>query len=154
MDFFMGLITGYFLNWFALSALVLLAVFFEAIDCPKTTVALTLLAGFVAYLFFGVPLTYVLYGLVGYAVIGVAWSLWRYRRYVRAFVAKYPNGDFSKLAPAREAGRIVQWMLAWPVSMVSSITGDIIVVAKSLVTGWLRGIYEGIWRDATQARNQ
>lgn len=150
MEFIMGLITGYLLNWFALSGLILLAIFFEAIDCPKTAVFLVLLTGFVAYLFFQIPLAHVAYGLAAYLVIGVLWSIWRYKRYVQWAVAEDPHrSEYKHLAPAHNTGRIIHWWLVWPVSMISNVIGDLMVLAKRVVTDWLRSIYEGIYRDAT-----
>lgn len=155
MDFLLGLITGYFVNWIALSALVLLAVICEALDAPKTALMLTMFAAFVAYLFFKVPLQYVIYGSIGYALLGVVWIIWRYRRYVQDFVEKYPAlASYASISPKEEAGRIVHWMIVWPVSMASNLVGDLLVLAKSIVTKWLRGIYESIYQDAVSAANK
>lgn len=152
MEFLLGLITGYLLNWMALSALVLVAVFFEALECTTTALLVTALAAVVAYLFFQVPLPHVIYGSGVYALIGVAWSLWRYRRYVREKVPEaFSESDLRALAPGRNAGRIVHWMVVWPVSMASNLVGDVLVLAKSIVTKWLRSIYEGIYQGAVTA---
>lgn len=155
MDFFLGLIAGYFLNWIALSALVLLAIFLEALECTTTALLVTAFTAFVAYLFFQVPLSHVLYGSAAYALVGVVWSVWRYRRYVRDQVEADPDRlSFSHIAPANQAGRIVHWMVVWPISMASNLIGDLLVLAKTIVTDWLRDIYEGIYRDATVKKPQ
>lgn len=152
MEFFFGLITGYMLNWIALSALLLLAVFFEAMECTVTALLVTACAAFVAYLFFGLPLRTLFYGAGAYTLIGVVWSIWRYRRYVQEKVPEaICDADIRALAPGRNAGRIVHWMVVWPVSMASNVIGDVLVLAKTIVTKWLRSIYEGIYQSAVSS---
>ncbi|WP_157266516.1 hypothetical protein [Azohydromonas aeria] len=152
MDFFLGLVTGYMLNWAALAVLLLLAIFFEALECTGTALLVTAFTAFVAYLFFGVPLRIVLYGALAYAAVGVLWSIWRYRRYVHERVALIPDAkDHSYLAPKNQTRRIVHWMVVWPVSMASSVVGDVLVLAKTVVTKWLRGIYEAIYQGAVSS---
>jgi hypothetical protein len=147
MEFFFGFVTGYMLNWIALSALLLLAVAFEAMECPKTALLVTAAAGFVAYQFFGLAPRHILYGSAAYVLIGVVWSIWRYRRFVQDNVPKaFTDSELRALAPKKQAGLIVHWMIVWPVSMASNVIGDVIVLAKSIVTTWLRGIYESIYQ--------
>jgi membrane protein implicated in regulation of membrane protease activity len=152
MEFVMGLVTGYLLNWIALSALVLVAIFCEAMESTGFALFFAVIAGFVAYLFFQVPPQHVLYGAIGYVLIGVVWSIWRYRRFVRDAVDNNPGREsYAHLSPARQAGRIVHWMIVWPISMASNVIGDVLLLAKTIVTTWLRGIYESIYQEAVQS---
>lgn len=152
MDFFFGLITGYMLNWIALSGLIILAVFFEAMECTTTALLVTAAAAFVAYLFFQVPPHHIAYGAAAYALIGVAWSMWRYKRYLQEKVTPdMLSSEMRSLSPKAMAGHIVHWMIVWPISMASSVVGDVLVLAKTVVTKWLRSIYEGIYQGAVSS---
>ena len=156
MDFILGLFTGYLLNWTALSVLFVLAIFCEAVDATKTALFFATIMAITGIVFFQVPLQTMGYYTMGYLLFGVLWSIWRYKRHVTKTLASVTSFSgrerlIEQLHPARMTGQIVHWMVIWPISFISNATGDLIVLAKSIVTHWLKGIYEGIYNSAVSS---
>lgn len=153
MDFILGFFAGYLLNWVALSILLVLSLFCEVGESPGWAVFFGAVAGVVAINLFGIPLNTVLYAAVGYLVLGVLWSIWRYKRFVRTEVQRLTQlygkarTATEDLHPSKQTGRIVSWMVIWPVSLISNITGEFIHLLSSIVTTWLKGIYEDIYKS-------
>ena len=160
MDFILGLFTGYMLNWTALMVVLAVTLLCEANESSKLALFFGGIAAVIAVMFFQIPLETVGYGAVAYALIGICWSVWRYKRYVDkqlAHIATLSHVDkaacATRMHPSRMTGRIVHWMVIWPVSMVRNVTGDLLALASTMVTTWLKAIYESIYNRALSGAN-
>lgn len=150
----------YLLSWPALAVILFLGVLAEHYDSPKMAVFLGIVAIAISYVMFKVPLTTLAVIAGVYLVAGVLWSFWRYTRFVRSGVkrirAVYTSEDTIKnqiryLAPNQNIGKIVRWILIWPLSLVGSITGDIINLTHKLVTQVFNQVYEKIFSTCTKS---
>lgn len=161
MEFLMGAVTGYLLSWPALGFFLAWAIYAEHSDSTGWAVFVSIIAGAIAFFMFDIPVKTLLYGVLAYAVIGIAWSFWRYKRYVEVRVAEikqqnYPDDGFSKkralerLSPQEMSSTIVSWIVIWPVSLVENLVSDIITSLEKLVRGWLNKIYTSIYSSATK----
>lgn len=68
----------------------------------------------------------ILIGVIAYVLIGVAWSFFRWYRYVQKAVkedSKLKAGDYA-IAPSHNSSRIIGWIAYWPWSLIWNITGD------------------------------
>lgn len=161
MEFLLGLLTGYVLTWPALGFLIAWAIYAEHCDSTGWAVFVSIIAGAIAFCMFDIPVKTLLYGVLAYAVIGIAWSFWRYKRYVEVRVAEikqqnHPDDGFSKkralerLSPQEMSSTIVSWIVIWPVSLIENLVSDIITSLEKLVRGWLNKIYTSIYSSATK----
>lgn len=147
----------YLLSWPALATILVLGVLAEHYSCTKWAVFLAILAGVVAYTMFGVPLINLVIIAVAYFITGVIWSFWRYTRFVKAGVKTLvfssqseKERKINELSPKRNVGTIVRWVLVWPLSLVSSVVGDIITFAQKLVTETFKKVYASIFNSYTK----
>lgn len=95
---------------------------------------------------------------VGYIVVGLLWSFWRYKRYLVDAVASIKASSASddmkqhraeQLHPVRNLDTITAWILIWPFSFISSVTGDLIDGIQMLVKKVFRGVYHKMYLSAT-----
>lgn len=149
----------YLLSWPALATILCFGVLAEHYDCPKLAVFLGIVAIIIAYILFKVPLNTLILIACVYLIIGVLWSFWRYTRFVSKGVAliklEFQREDnkayaIQRLAPNENLGKIVRWILIWPLSLVGSITGDIITLVQKLVTKVFNEVYAKIFSSYTK----
>lgn len=111
-----------------------------------------------------------LMALLAYGIIGIVWSFWRYKRYVEvkseAAYAKHKSAEMSQfdqrylnlalesLQPKNMTGKIVQWIIIWPFSMIENILGDLIVLIEKIVTGSLNSIYQKIYTHSVVVKKE
>jgi hypothetical protein len=161
MEFLLGIATGYLLTWPALGFLIAWAIYAEHSDSSGWAVFVSIIAGAIAFFMFNVPVKTLLYSALAYAVVGIAWSFWRYKRYVEVRVEEikqkdYTNDSYSKksaldrLSPKEMTGAIVSWIVIWPVSLVENLVSDIITGLEKLVRNWLNKVYTSIYASATK----
>lgn len=161
MEFLLGLVTGYLLTWPALGFLIAWAIYAEHSDSTGWAVFASVVAGAIAFFMFDIPLQTLLYSALVYAVVGIVWSFWRYKRYVEVRVDEikkkdYASDSFSKksalesLSPKEMSTTIVSWIVIWPISLVENLVSDIITGLEKLVRTWLNQIYTGIYKSATK----
>lgn len=161
MEFLLGLATGYLLTWPVLGFLVTWAIYAEHSDSTGWAVFVSMVAGVIAFFMFNIPLQTLLYSALVYAVTGIVWSFWRYKRYVEVSVDEikkkdYTNDIYSKksalerLSPKEMTGLIVSWIVIWPISLVENLVSDVITGLEKLVRTWLNQIYTGIYKSATK----
>jgi len=120
-----------------------------------------------------VPATYMWYAAAAYFPIGITWSIWRWRQYVRRKVdeemeeatagntfnyREMPSLDArkdlarkrcrEKLTLANNAGRVTEWAMMWPMSIVANILGDVYDALRELIVTKLSRIYAAIVESA------
>lgn len=149
MEYIIGILTAPYV----LVALFLLAVLFDHNDARGWSGFLTISAiGLTLWAFS--PSWYLLGVIVGaWIPVGIAWSMWRWRRYCAKVLKDATNEKISKPEALRkiETGRntptIVYWAMAWPISMIEMICSDIIDMVEVLVTRVFKGTYAKIAGD-------
>ena len=153
-----GFFAGFLLTWPALIGLVLLGILFEHNGARGWAVSTALAVAGIAYFFFAVPLLTILIGAVAYVLIGLFWSVWRYKRHVTSTVAKHvESSDIEKnvvlrnLHPKAMLPTITAWILIWPFSFIENIASDLINGIEALVSKFFRGIYHKIYNSAVAA---
>lgn len=163
MEFLAGAFFGYIVSWPSLVILVLLSsILVHGENYVSATLA-GILGAVTAYFLFNVTLESIGYTVAGYFAAGFIWSIWRYRRWVRAQVAEYSERDLSdsyrakyqddelaKLAPNYQLGRLTAWVILWPFSMLGNVTGDIVHLVQTVITRFFKGIYTKIFESALQ----
>jgi len=156
--FFAGLATAYLLTWPGLIALFILGILFEHNGARGWAVFTGIVSIAVGYFFFAVPLADLAIYAVGYVLVGLVWSFWRYKRFVETEVAsikeRISNPETRRtraedLHPTKNLDTITAWILIWPFSAVESVVGDVINVIQTLVQKVFKGVYHKIYTSAT-----
>jgi hypothetical protein len=152
---------GLFIAAWAIPILVvlfLLGILFEHNGARGWAVFSAIVTAVVAYTVYSVPLSTLLLGAVAYAVVGLFWSFWRYKRHVAEVVekhAKLPQSErelaLRYLHPKKMLSTITAWIMIWPLSMIGSLTGDIINIIQTLISKFFRGVYYKIYESAVSA---
>lgn len=152
--------TGLIAGW-AVMILVVLAMFgiiAEHTDSSGWSIFWLVLAGGVAFISFDISLAMLAVYSVGYIVIGLFWSFWRYKRHATKIVETYRDEDVYQkeralklLHPKAMLGAITTWILVWPFSMVENLVGDLINAVQMLVTKFFRGVYHRVYDSAVAA---
>lgn len=138
-----------------ISILAFLGILFEHNGARGWSVFLAMVTLIVAYFSFNVPLMTIALGAVGYIVIGLIWSFWRYKRHAAKVVEEYRNESadkkqwaLAKLHPRAMLSTITAWIMIWPFSLVENLIGDIINTIQLLVTKFFRGVYHKVYDAA------
>ena len=159
VGFFAGLM-GFIAGWgiFFLVALALLGIFAEHGNSRGWSIFWLLLAAGVAWITFNISLTMLAIGAVGYVVIGLFWSFWRYKRHATKVVEKNQGATSQEkeralrdLHPKQMLGTITAWILIWPFSMIENVVGDLLTAIQMLVTKFFRGVYHRVYDSAVAA---
>jgi len=140
-------------------ALVLSAIFIAAIENDHIAVPNVLLVLFgIAYWkpIMSVDWKLIVGGVVVYGLIGLAWSVFRWFRHVKAKIAdqKRRYGEVISTSSARDIketvdvsrnkSRILSWIVYWPWSMIWNITGDFFNMLYESISG----VYQKITDNA------
>lgn len=154
--FFAGIIGAW--GFVILSVLIFLGIVFEHNGARGWAVFSAILLAVTAYVLFSVPLATIAIYAVGYVVVGLFWSFWRYKRHVDKKVAENKGADSHQrervlraLHPREMLGTITAWVLIWPFSMVENVAGDLITLVQELISRVFRGIYFKIYDAAVSA---
>lgn len=157
MDIIIAFFVGTFFNLFGLGALLLFSLVCSARESNFWSVAYAAMAAGIAMTLFKVPGLYLLYATPVYLVVGLLWSMWRYKRHVsKKMVAMTTMRDserrfaLQRLHPEQMLGSFVAWTLAWPISMVGSLIGDLIAGLEHAITNWFGAIYTSIFKRAEE----
>lgn len=160
---FIGLmLSTYLLTWTGLIALLVVGIVFEHRGDRACAVFTGLVTMVVSYLFFDIPLETIMYASIGYLLIGVVWSFWRYRvlvDYVVAQIKALPKNAnehirermIERLAPTENLDKITAWIIIWPFSAIENILGDVIKMVQVLVTDVFKGVYHKIYKSRIDA---
>lgn len=153
-------IAGFVAGW-AVMILVVLALFgiiAEANDARGWSVFWMIIAAAVVYVSFNISLMMLAIGLVGYIIIGLFWSFWRYKRHAAKVVQENRDASsmqkervLAQLHPKAMLGTITAWIMVWPFSMVENLVGDLITGIQMLVTKFFRGVYHRVYDAAVAA---
>jgi hypothetical protein len=151
-------VAGFLLTWPALIAFVLLGILFEHNGARGWAVASALAVMAVSYFFFSIPLMTLGLGALGYIVLGLIWSFYRYKRHALKVVEDNKNKSdrekqvaLTKLHPSNMWDSIMAWVLIWPFSLIENFVGDIINAIQMLVQKVFRGVYHRIYDSAVKA---
>lgn len=153
-------IGGFIAGWafFILGALFLFGIFAEHTESSGWAIFFMILAAAVAFFTFSFSWLTLALGVVGYIVVGLLWSFWRYKRHAQKVVEANKNSNASekesalrRLHPKAMLGTITAWIVIWPFSMVENVVGDIINFIQELVTKFFRGVYHRIYDSAVSA---
>jgi hypothetical protein len=146
------------LTWPAFLGLLVLGIIFEHNEARSWAVFIALVSVVVAYFFFHISLITLGASAVGYVVIGLVWSFYRYKRHASNVVlANLASSDYTKaqvlanLHPKAMLSTITAWITIWPFSLIENLIGDILTAINSLVTTWFRKVYHSIYESAVAA---
>lgn len=155
MDIIIAFFVGTFFNFFGLGALLFFSLVCSARESNFWSVVYAAMAAGIAMTLFNVPGMYLLYATPVYLVMGLLWSMWRYKRYVSKKMVAMSNMRESerryaleRLHPKAMLGTFVAWTLAWPTSMIGSLIGDLIAGLEHAITNWFGAIYTSIFKQA------
>jgi membrane protein implicated in regulation of membrane protease activity len=152
----LAFIAGFWLSWPCLIVLALLGICFEHAKGLRPIAVMLLIAlAATAYFFFQLPLATIGIGAVGYLVIGLIWSFWRYKRQVEETVEELKDSSESQkrmtmleLHPKQMVGSITAWIIVWPFSLIDNLIGDLINAIQRTIVIWFRSVYHRIYDGA------
>lgn len=152
----LGFITGWAL--LILGILFLLGIVSEHNASSGWAIFWMILAASVAFVAFSFSWVTLAIGAVGYVVVGLMWSFWRYKRHAQKVVAANKTESatvkqrvLERLHPREMVGTITSWIIIWPFSMIENLVGDILNFVQELVTKFFRGVYHRIYDSAVSA---
>jgi len=136
--------------------LLIIAVLFDHNEAKGWVVFVALVAAVLAWSVFGATWQQLLIVAGAWIPIGIAWSIWRWRRHCSKVVTKFKESGAvhpdtyttSKIDPANSKSTIVYWIIAWPISVIEMSIGDLIDVIGVLVTQVFKGTYARISASA------
>lgn len=151
----MAFVLGIILSVPFMVGLFVLGLILEHKDQTGWALVMLIATGVIAYTIFSIPTLYLLWGAGIYALAGVVWSFWRWRRHCSAIVLRLEtdryftkNEALSYIDVSNQKGRIAQWILAWPVSFIALSLHDIIVVTEEVVVKFFHRVYSSLSADA------
>jgi len=152
MEFLSGIFVGYLLNWYALGILIFLGIMLEHNEWHTLSIFIGLGSAFIAYSMFNLSPLAILFWSVGYFVVGLLWSFWRYKRWVQKCIKSRSLStglcNTKDLLPSKNTDKLVTWILIWPFSMIENVTGDIINLITLTVTTVFKSTYQRIYDSA------
>lgn len=121
-------------------------------------------AGSVQFVWSNLLVDHILYYTVGYGIIGIVWSVWRYRKHVKTQHAYIMSDSFAKqfhgghdrvnsyrverleaLAPLHQMDNIVCWIIIWPFSLLENLVGDLYDLLAAFVSRVCIGMYRKLY---------
>lgn len=150
-------IVGFLLAWPTLVILFLLGTIFEFKESNGCALFTGLILAVISYFYFSIPFILIMKWSILYLVIGILWSIWRYKRHADKIVEKYKNeSDYNKkdalryLRPSEMLSKITSWILVWPFSMLENVIGDLIKFVETLVLKVFKNVYNRIYDAAVK----
>lgn len=139
-----------FVTWQALAILIVCGIWAEYTESQGLAVFFGILAAISAYFYFGIPLADIAVYAVGYVVIGVVWSFYRYKRFIVKKLEEIDRGwgKIENYHPTQLLSEITCWIIVWPFSLVENLCGDIINGIETLVKRVFKGVYNRIYEKA------
>ena len=173
VDTVVAFFAGMLFSWYFWPIMFITALFFEAFERSVLAVFTAILAALGFYGFFGVG-DWSWYGLAtvvaGYIGAGIAYSVWRWYRYVdreaERFNKRLPelkekaaNGKEHDLESAvnvfnrdtnyrEKLDTISYWVLMWPISGIAHLCGDILRLIQKTITTFFSGLFDSITNRA------
>lgn len=138
IEYIVGFFSG-ILSWYLLIGLCVFGVISEINEHRTFGVIFAVVTSISAISFFNISFRDAIMISIGYFVIGVLWSFWRYRVFL---VSRFENINKSysdnseqmrqtkmgELAPKYMVGALVAWIVAWPFSFIGNIISDFVSV--------------------------
>lgn len=148
-------VSGILLTWPAFVVLILFGIFSENSYSRGWSVFWLLVSSAVAYIMFTPSITLVAMLVPAYVVVGVLWSVRRYKRYATDTVVtianrgqEYRDTIISRLEPSNMLPTITAWIIIWPFSLIEYTCKDIIKFIEALVIKVFKGVYNKIYESA------
>ena len=139
---------------YAIIALALWAMLLESTSNREWAFIITAIATVAAYYTFEVNAEGVMWSLLAYLPIGIAWSVYRWKLQVNDAVKEFETADpghsnarrhaRNKAQVDRYKGRLVYWAAMWPVSLAETFLGDVFRAVQHIVTEWFGSLYRSI----------
>ena len=155
MEMIVAFLAGWFLSWPGLVFFLCVGTIFESNEAHGWSVFMGIVASYIAYSMFQVPLSILAAWVAAYFVMGFIWSFWRYKRHADKIVEEYKDRSedarrcaLQYLDPRQMLSQITTWVIIWPFSMVENILGDIIKLVQTAITKFFKGIYTRIYMGA------
>lgn len=139
---------------YAIGALLLISAICDHRQSQGWGLFWIIVSGAIAHFTFGVDSKLIGYAALAYIPVGVAWSMFRYKRHTNAIVKKAQEGDISEsraislVKLSENKARITYWIAAWPVSLIGRIVGDVYDAIESVIVRLFKGTYARISADA------
>jgi len=89
------------------------------------------------------------YCILGYLVIGVLWSFFKYYSFVRE--RKRDGYTYEMLQNANNKGRVITWMAYWPFSAIAHLVGDGLYKLFVWIYDQVSGVYDRILKSVYSA---
>lgn len=173
--FTLGILTSW---WFMIAAFVIILIAIHS-DSDGFGLFFTILLLVGAYNYFNIDSTYLMFSLVGYLPVGIAWSLYRWKRHCSTAVEDFNKfkSDWEpenvdqrmentfefkqtrentqrKLTASKNVTKIVSWIINWPFSVIENVLSDVIEVLTQFVKKRIIGLYNKISKKYLDQLNQ
>jgi hypothetical protein len=158
MTTILAFLAGIFLSWPALIFLCLFGIWAEYAEWRAAAVFFGIVTALSAIFFFNVPIINVLYYSAAYVLVGVLWSIWRYKRFLRNRIEEFnlkgqrerenlKSHVLRELTPTENISLMLTWVVIWPFSFIENVTRDILKVIEMQIRTTLRKIYEYVYNS-------
>lgn len=138
IEYIVGFFSG-ILSWYLLIGLCVFGVISEYNERRTLGVIFAVATAFSAISFFNISVRDSIVISIGYFVIGVIWSFWRYRVFLVSRIEHintcYADNSetmrqnkIMELAPKYMVGTLVVWIVVWPFSFIGNIISDFVSV--------------------------
>lgn len=136
---------GFWILTFILSAIFIAAIENDNIAVPNVLLVLFGIAYWKSII--SIDWKYIAGGVVVYGLVGLAWSVFRWFRHVKAKITDHKRryGEVISSSDARDIeetvdvsrnkSRILSWIIYWPWSMIWNITGDFFNMLYESISG-------------------
>jgi hypothetical protein len=151
IDYMLIFFATYLLTWPALVALCIFGIWAEHNESRGFAVFWALVAGVSAFFYFDVPLQSIAICSIGYVCFGIAWSFYRYKRFIVAKAERISEINYGRIEdyhPSRMLDTITAWIIIWPFSLIENLCSDIINGVEALVKKVFKGVYNRIYEAA------
>lgn len=166
MEWIEGFLGGFALGLFSWPGAILAVCFILGIiadhnDSQGVAAFFTVVSAIAAYFLFDVSASTIAIVGIGFLVVGFAYSIYRYWRWVREQMILLEEDSYynenaqkrkiyiDKLHFKNQLSRITGWIISWPVSLIANIAGDLIDGIKLMITNVFRGVFQSIFDSAT-----
>lgn len=149
---------GWVISWYGLLGLSLLCLYSESTDSHYWSLLFGALLIFAGIKYTGISLSggEIAVCAVLYLPLGIAWSVYRYKRHIADIVKNISSGasteskrfDMKRNAPDQMIEAFVAWAFLWPVSFLENFVGDIVNTVRIAISTYFIGIYRRIYQNA------
>jgi hypothetical protein len=155
IDAILVFLTAWVVSGPSLVLFCMFGIWAEYIEARGFAVFWALVATISSYFYFNVSILDIGFYALGYLVVGVIWSFYRYKRFIVAKVEslREMNTNLNRLGdyhPSKMLDTITAWIIIWPFSLIENLCGDIINGIETLVKRVFKGVYNRIYEKAIQ----